>query len=113
MDKSAVNPEERPAVAEGEDEERDSRRKKNVGSGSRARGPKKETESSTTRAQKALDMDARMAGALQKDSDSDVESMVESMSDEWRGDDYAETETSAAFANVKTRHRSEKWGDFR
>jgi len=111
MDKSAVNPEDRPAVAEGEDEERYSRRKKNVGSGSRAGGPKKETESHTKRAQKALDTDARMARAVQKDSDSDsdVDSMVESMSDEWCGDDYAETETGAASTNVKTHHRSEEW----
>jgi len=111
MQKSASGADERPAVAEGDDEERETRRNKNVGPGSRAGGPKKETESSTTRAQKALDPDARMAHALQKglNEDLDIGSMVEIMSDQWRGDEYVEIETGAASTNVKTHHGSEEW----
>ena len=56
-------------MAEGGDEERDSRRKKNVSSGSRAGEPKKETESSTTRDLKALDTEERLECELQKGSD--------------------------------------------
>ena len=110
MKQSGVGADERPAVVEMEDEEGNSRRK-NVSSGSRAEQPKKKLDSSLTRSEeKVLDTEERIERALQKGSHegSDVQLVVESMSDEWHVDDYTEIETGATSTNTDTRQGPEE-----
>jgi len=97
----------RPAVVEVEDEDGDSRRKKNVSSESRAEPPKEKLDSSIPRGQeKVLDTEERIERALQKGSDegSDVQSVGEIMSEEWHGNDCTEIETGATCTNTDTRY---------
>ena len=105
MNKSEVGTDVRPAVVEVEDEDGDSRRKKNVSSESRAEPPKEKLDSSIPRGQeKVLDTEERIERALQKGSDegSDVQSVGEIMSEEWHGNDCTEIETGATCTNTDT-----------
>jgi len=112
MKKAGVVPDVRPAVVGLEDEDRGSRMKNNVSSESRAERPKEKLDSSLTRGQeKVLYTEERRIGrAPQKGSDegSDVQSMVESMSDEWHPNDYTEIETGATWTSTDTCHGPEE-----